>query len=157
MSKLSKILLSIIVCLLIGILGSLFTAPSIQGWYTGLIKPSFSPPNWLFGPAWTLLYILMGISVALVWHKGTKNKKVKEALKIFGIQLALNAVWSPVFFGARSLFLGLIIIIFMWIFIVKTIIAFKKVDKLASYLLYPYIAWVSFATVLNFSVWILNK
>jgi tryptophan-rich sensory protein len=157
MSKLTKIIIAVLACLTIGVLGSLFTAPSIQGWYAGLIKPSFSPPNWLFGPAWTLLYILMGISVAIVWHKGTKNKNVKEALKLFAVQFTLNAVWSPIFFGARSLFLGLIIIIFMWIFIVKTIIAFKKVDKLASYLLYPYIAWVSFATVLNFSVWILNK
>ncbi len=157
MSKLTKIIIAVLACLLIGVLGSLFTAPSIPGWYAGLIKPSFSPPNWLFGPAWTLLYILMGISVAIVWHKGTKDKKVKEALKLFGIQFVLNAIWSPVFFGARSLFLALIIIIFMWFFIVKTIIAFKKVDKLASYLLYPYIAWVSFATVLNFSVWFLNK
>jgi len=157
MSKLTKIIIAVLACLLIGVLGSLFTAPSIPGWYAGLIKPSFSPPNWLFGPAWTLLYILMGISVAIVWHKGTKDKKVKEALKLFGIQLALNAIWSPVFFGARSLFLALIIIIFMWFFILKTIIAFKKVDKLASYLLYPYIAWVSFATILNFSVWFLNK
>lgn len=157
MSKLTKIIIAVLACLLIGVLGSLFTAPSIPGWYAGLIKPSFSPPNWLFGPAWTLLYILMGISVAIVWHKGTKDKKVKEALKLFGIQFVLNAIWSPVFFGARSLFLALIIIIFMWFFIVKTIIAFKKVDKLASYLLYPYIAWVSFATILNFSVWFLNK
>ena len=96
MSKLTKIIIAVLACLLIGVLGSLFTAPSIPGWYAGLVKPVFSPPKWLFGPAWTLLYILIGISVAIVWHKGTNNKKVKEALKLFGIQFALNAIWSPV-------------------------------------------------------------
>lgn len=144
-------------CLSIGSLGTLFTIPAIPGWYAGLAKPFFSPPNWIFGPVWTILYILMGISAFFIWSKGTKNKKVREALKLFAIQLFLNAIWSPVFFGARNLLLALLIIIAMWIYIVKTIMAFSKLDKNASYLLYPYIAWVSFATILNFSVWLLNK
>jgi tryptophan-rich sensory protein len=95
--------------------------------------------------------------MALVWQKGLKTRKIREALYLFGVQLALNAIWSPVFFGAKNIFLALIIIILMWLFILKTIIAFGKINKVASYLLYPYLAWVSFATILNFSIWILNR
>lgn len=157
MSKLLKLTASILVCFLAGGLGSVFTVPAIPTWYAGLNKPFFSPPNWLFGPAWTTLYVLMGIALFLVWQKGTKNKKVQEGLKLFGIQLLLNASWSPVFFGAKNLFLAFVIIVFMWIFILKTILAFGKIDKRAGYLLYPYLLWVSFATILNFSVWLLNK
>ncbi|OGM77840.1 hypothetical protein A2197_00770 [Candidatus Woesebacteria bacterium RIFOXYA1_FULL_48_16] len=99
----------------------------------------------------------MGVSLALIWQKGIKKRTVRDAMFLFGIQLLLNALWSPVFFGVRNLFLALIIIVLMWIFILKTILAFAKIDKTASYLLYPYIAWVSFATILNFSVWFLNR
>ena len=99
----------------------------------------------------------MGISVALIWQKGFKTRKVREALYLFAVQLTLNAVWSPVFFGAKNILLALMIIILMWLFILKTIGAFGKIDKIASYLLYPYLAWVSFATILNFSIWILNR
>jgi len=157
MSKLLKLFASILVCFLAAGLGTIFTIPAIPTWYAGLNKPFFSPPNWLFGPAWTILYLLMGIALFLVWRKGTKDKKVREAIKLFGIQLVLNASWSPIFFGAKNLFLALMVIIFMWIFILKTILAFAKINKTASYLLYPYIAWVSFASVLNFSVWFLNR
>lgn len=157
MYKLLRYILSIGICFLAGGIGTLFTVSAIPTWYALLNKPSFSPPNWLFGPAWTILYTLMGISVAIIWLKGLKTKKVRDAVYLFGIQLGLNAVWSPVFFGAKNLFLALIIIIAMWIFILKTILAFGKINKKASYLLYPYIAWVSFASILNFSVWLLNK
>ena len=126
-------------------------------WYNPLNKPFFTPPSWLFGPAWTVLYILMGVSAYLVWKKGFKKKQIKEALKIFAIQFVLNLSWSPIFFGAKQIFLALIVIIIMWIIIFKTIKVFAKIDKTASYLLYPYILWVSFATILNFSVWLLNK
>ncbi|KKQ91761.1 MAG: Tryptophan-rich sensory protein [Candidatus Woesebacteria bacterium GW2011_GWB1_39_10] len=126
-------------------------------WYNTLNKPFFTPPSWLFGPAWTVLYILMGVSAYLVWKKGFKKKQIKEALKIFAIQFVLNLSWSPIFFGAKQIFLALIVIIIMWIIIFKTIKVFAKIDKTASYLLYPYILWVSFATILNFSVWLLNK
>ncbi|MCX6705274.1 MAG: tryptophan-rich sensory protein, partial [Candidatus Woesebacteria bacterium] len=155
--KLLKYLLSIGVCFLAGGIGTLFTVSAIPTWYAFLNKPAFSPPNWLFGPAWTTLYTLMGISLAMVWRKGLKTRKVRDAIYLFGVQLALNAIWSPVFFGAKNLFLALIVIVFMWVFILKTILAFGKINKTASYLLYPYIAWVSFATILNFSVWILNR
>lgn len=126
-------------------------------WYATLNKPFFTPPSWLFGPAWTVLYILMAISAILIWRKGLKKKNVREALKIFAIQLILNLSWSPVFFGAKNILLALFIILVMLVFIVKTIRAFGKIDKTAAYLLYPYILWVSFATVLNFSVWYLNR
>jgi tryptophan-rich sensory protein len=152
-----KYVISIGISLFVGGLGSIFTISSIPVWYATLNKPSFSPPNWLFGPVWTILYILMGISVALVWEKGLKTKKVRDAIYLFIIQLIFNAIWTPIFFGARNIFLGLIVIILMWIFILKIILAFGKINKTASYLLYPYITWVSFATILNFSVWILNR
>ncbi len=157
MNKFLRYVLSIIICLSAGAVGTIFTVSSIPTWYAFINKPAFSPPNWIFGPVWTALYILMGISLALVWQKGLKTKKVRDALYLFGIQLALNAIWSPVFFGARNLFLALVVILLMWIFILKTILALGRINKTASYLLYPYIIWVSFASILNFSVWILNK
>ncbi|KKS94796.1 MAG: Tryptophan-rich sensory protein [Microgenomates group bacterium GW2011_GWC1_43_13] len=157
MVKFLRYFLSIGICLVAGGLGTIFTISSIPTWYATLNKPFFSPPNYLFGPVWTILYILMGVSLALIWQKGIKKKTVRDAMFLFGIQLLLNALWSPVFFGAKNLFLALIIIVLMWIFILKTILAFAKIDKTASYLLYPYIAWVSFATILNFSVWFLNR
>jgi tryptophan-rich sensory protein len=152
-----KYALAIVICLTAGGLGTFFTVSAIPTWYATLVKPAFSPPNYLFGPVWSLLYVLMGISVAIIWEKGLKTKKVRDAVYLFGIQLFLNAIWSPIFFGAKNLFIALVVIVIMWIYIVKTIRAFAKIDKKASYLLYPYIAWVSFATVLNFSVWFLNR
>ena len=157
MNKAVKLIVSIAICLFAGGIGTIFTASSIPTWYATLNKPIFSPPNYLFGPVWTILYILMGISLYLIWIKGTKTKRVRDALFLFVVQLLLNAAWSPVFFGARNIFIALIIIILMWNFILRTILAFGKINKTASYLLYPYIAWVSFASVLNFSVWILNR
>ena len=157
MTKLLRFAASELICLLAGGLGTIFTISAIPTWYATLIKPPFSPPNWLFGPVWTVLYLLMGIALYMIWQKGTKRPKQREALMLFGVQLFLNAIWSPIFFGARNLFLALIVIALMWIFILKTILAFGKISKTASYLLYPYIAWVSFASILNFSVWILNR
>ena len=150
MKKFLTPIVFIIGCELVGFIGSAFTFSSIPNWYVYLNKPIFSPPNWLFGPVWTLLYALMGISAYLVWKK-------KGSLNLFLIQLGLNFIWTPIFFGARNLFLALVVIVVMWIYIVKTIKAFAKIDKTASYLLYPYLAWVSFATILNFSIWFLNK
>jgi tryptophan-rich sensory protein len=126
-------------------------------WYSTLIKPPFNPPSWVFGPAWTILYILMAISAYLVWKKGFKKKNVKDALKIFGIQLVLNLLWSPVFFGLKNILMALILIMILWYFILHTIREFYKIDKMAAYLLYPYFAWVSFATILNLSIWLLNR
>jgi benzodiazapine receptor len=126
-------------------------------WYQMLTKPPLSPPSWVFGPVWTVLYVMMAVSFYRVWRKGLKKHQVKRALKLFLIQLVLNLSWSPVFFGAKNMFLALVIIIFMLFFIKKTINAFMGIDKTAAYLLYPYIVWVSFATYLNFAFWWVNR
>ncbi len=151
-----KLAASIGVCLLAGAIGGLFTSSSIPTWYAALNKPAFNPPNWIFGPVWTLLYVLMGVSLFLVWQKGLKNKKAKTAVTIFGIQLALNVLWSILFFGLKSPILGLIEIIILWAFILLSIIKFSKISKTAAWLLLPYILWVSFAAVLNLAIFLLN-
>jgi len=157
MKKKLQIVIAILGCEAVGILGSFTTFSAIPTWYIFLNKPFFSPPNWIFGPVWTILYALMGISVFLIWQKGIKNKINREAVTLFVIQLILNGIWTPIFFGLKNLFLALIVIVAMLYFIYQTISAFSKIDKKAAYLLYPYMAWVSFATLLNFSVWILNR
>ena len=158
-SKIGEILIlfsSIIICQLAGIIGSIFTAPSIPLWYTSLNKPSFSPPNWLFAPVWTTLYLLMGISLFLVWRKGLKEKDIKIAFAVFIFQLILNSLWSFLFFGLESPFAAFIEIIFLWIAILISIILFSRISKAAAILLIPYILWVGFASVLNFAFWRLN-
>lgn len=125
-------------------------------WYNSLNKPLFTPPSWLFGPVWTTLYILIAISGIIIFKNGFKNKKIKPALKFFSLQLILNLIWSPIFFGLHQISLAFIIILFMWYFIYQTIKSFEKINKLASYLLYPYLIWVTIAGVLNLSVLLLN-
>ncbi len=147
--NLSKFILSIGLCLGAGIIGSFFTVSSIPEWYSTLNKPGFSPPNWIFAPAWTSLYILMGISLYLVWVK-------HKVPFVFWIQLILNAVWSIIFFGMRNPTLALVNIAALWIAIILTIKAFYKINKISAYLLYPYLAWVSFATILNLEIVLLN-
>ena len=156
MSNLLKLIISISVCLLAGAVGSYFTADSIPGWYETLNKPEFNPPNWVFGPVWTFLYILMGISLFLVWKEGPGNKKVKPAMLMFWVQLALNVLWSVVFFGMKNISGGLLVIILLWISILITILRFRKISAVAGTLLVPYILWVTFASVLNFFFYRLN-
>jgi len=153
-SNVEKLIISVLICLLAGFIGSIFTTPAITTWYAALQRPSFAPPNWVFFPVWTSLFIMMGISLFLVWQK--KEKKV-IALYIFAAQLVLNVLWSVVFFGLRSPLLGLIEIIILWIAILATILSFMKISRTAGYLLIPYILWVSFAAILNFSIWRLNS
>lgn len=150
-----KLLASIGICLLAGVVGSIFTVSAIPGWYAGLAKPSFAPPNWVFAPVWTTLYVLMGTSLFLVWRKGF-NKKTKSAISIFGIQLALNVLWSLAFFGLKSPIAGFVVIIALWAAIAATIIKFIKIEKPAGLLLTPYIVWVSIAALLNLSIVLLN-
>ena len=152
-----KLVISIAICLLAGVLGSVFTTPAIPTWYATLIKPSFSPPNWVFFPVWTTLFMMMGISLFLVWQRGLKDQQVKTALSLFGVQLVLNILWSAAFFGMRSPLAGLIDISILWIFILLTIMNFMKLSRTAGILLIPYILWVSFAAVLNFFIWRLNS
>jgi len=154
-NKISKLLASMIICELAGAMGSVFTISQINGWYAGLVKPSFNPPNWIFAPIWTALFILMGIALYLVWT-GKKEISKKKAVQIFAVQLVLNVLWSLVFFGLHSPVMGFLIIVPLWIAIFLTIKEFYKISKVASYLLVPYILWVSFASVLNAFIWFLN-
>ncbi len=149
-----KLPISILVALLVGALGSLFTTSSIQNWYATLAKPSFNPPAWLFAPVWTILYVLMGISFWMIWTSRSKEKN--RAMGLFVVQLVLNGIWSPVFFGAHSIGGALALIVLLWAAIVLTILIFKKISKPAAWLLVPYILWVSFAMLLNFAIWRLN-
>ncbi|MFZ1721479.1 MAG: TspO/MBR family protein [Microgenomates group bacterium] len=151
-----KFFASIIICQLTGLLGTPFTRDTIPNWYQYLNKPFFAPPNWVFGPVWTILYFLMGVSLYLVWQQGISKKENQTALKYFAAQLGLNFLWSPIFFGLRSPGLGLIVILAMWVMIVMTIKKFYPLSKWAAYLLVPYLLWVSFATLLNAGILILN-
>lgn len=139
-----------------GAIGSLFTFSAIPSWYFYLAKPSFSPPNWLFGPVWTLLYTLMGISAYLVWRRKQFNSKSLPFWHVYWTQLVLNSLWSILFFGFKFTGLAFIEILAMWYFIVRSIQEGKKIDPWSAYLLYPYLAWVSFASLLNLSIWFLN-
>lgn len=156
MKKLSKFLISTIGCELVGIAATPFTISAIPGWYQTLNKPVFSPPNWIFGPVWTILYFLMGVAAYLVWIKGLEKKAVKTALTFFIAQLFFNFLWSILFFGLHSPMLALIDIFILWTLILITIIKFYKISKTASYLLIPYLLWVTFATILNLSIVLLN-
>lgn len=146
-----------------GIAGSVFTAPAIGSWYATLTRPMFSPPNWIFAPVWTTLYFLMGIAAFLVWkqHSHTlESVRVLWARRIglvlFFVQLALNVLWSVLFFGLHSPLAGLVCIALLWLAILAMIVFFARVSKPAAWLLAPYIAWVSFAAYLNYAIWILN-
>lgn len=156
MKNLPKLIISVVGCELVGFLGTPFTISAIPTWYATLNKPFFSPPNWIFGPVWTLLYFLMGVAFYLIWKQGFKKQKVKTAGLFFLAQLALNFIWSPVFFGLRAPLLGLIVIVAMWALIVMTMKKFYPLSKPAFYLLLPYLLWVSFATLLNAAIVVLN-
>jgi translocator protein len=150
-----RLALSVLPVIIVAGVGSLLTAPSIPTWYAGLVKPSFSPPNWVFGPAWTLLYALMAYACFRVLNL-SKSPERTTALIFFAVQLVLNGLWSPVFFGLHSPFAALMIIGAMWVAIAFTLFSFWKLDKIAGACLVPYLAWVSFASVLNFEIWRLN-
>ncbi|NWG03906.1 MAG: tryptophan-rich sensory protein [Syntrophaceae bacterium] len=151
-----KLVASVLLCQLAGFLGSLFTTPAIPTWYQTLNKPFFTPPNWIFSPVWISLFVLMGISLFFVWRR-SDHPQFKPALIFFFIQLILNTLWSIAFFGLKSPLLGLVDIILLWIAILLTVVHFLKISKLAGVLLIPYLLWVSFASLLNFSLWILNR
>jgi len=165
-----KLSLSIIMCEFAGVIGSVVTIPGVKEWFVNLQKPVFNPPNWLFAPVWSLLFLLMGISFYLVWDKNwqVKNKinwfknlfnkfsDKTKAIAIFFIQLILNIFWSFLFFGFHNPTLSFFELLLLWIAIFLTIVYFYRVSKWAGYLLLPYIVWVSFAGVLNLFLWILN-
>lgn len=154
--NLPLLIFSIAISELAGIIGSIGTITSISSWYVYLNKPIFNPPNYIFGPVWTVLYAMMGISLYFVWVKGYKKVQVKRAINIFFIHLVVNTLWSIVFFGLHQLGLALIIILILFGMILYLIKIFRPIDRRASYLLVPYLLWVSFATILNLAIWRLN-
>jgi benzodiazapine receptor len=157
MQSLGALLIFLVICLSTGFLGGLLTRPAIlSGWYDSLTKPFFTPPAWVFGPVWTLLYLLIAVAAWLVWA-GRVRHPVRIPLMIFFAQLVLNILWSALFFGAQRPGWAMVEIIFLWIFILGTVILFWRVHRLAAMLLVPYTMWVSFAVVLNGALWWLNR
>ncbi len=158
MQKTLRIATVIITCLAVGYFSSIVTRDNIPTWYALLNKPVFNPPNWVFAPVWTLLYILMGYAAGRIWNKiDTDEATVKRGFVFFLLQLALNALWSFLFFGLHNPMLAFFEVLLLWAMIFETYSQFKKVDKVAAYLLLPYLAWVSYATILTGSIWYLNR
>jgi tryptophan-rich sensory protein len=158
MNKISRIAIVVIICLAVGYLSGMVTRTSITTWYPTLVKPSFNPPNWIFAPVWTSLYVMMGVAAGFIWNQITTQKAaVTKALQFFTIQLVLNALWSYLFFGLHNLMLATIEVVLLWLMIFETYSQFAKINKTASYLMLPYLAWVSFASVLTASIWWLNR
>lgn len=149
MNRITKFIIALALPLAAGLIGSLFTTSAIPTWYATLTKPSFSPPNWLFAPVWTALYILMGIALYRIWSRS-------GSITLFMAHLTVNALWSILFFGLHSPLLGLMDILILLTMIIVLVVQFYRVDRTAAYLLLPYAAWVSFATLLNFTIWQLN-
>ncbi len=150
----TKTLISSLGCLLLGSLSGIATGGAVNGWYAQIVKPSWNPPNWLFGPVWTVLYLLMGAAFALVWNGQGKNKRM--AMILFVVQFVLNLLWSFLFFALARMDLALIEIIVLWVLILLSIFSFYKLNRTAAYLLVPYLLWVSFASVLNATLVFLN-
>lgn len=148
--------LFVVGCELVGIVGALLTVTGEGSWYQALAKPAFQPPNWLFGPMWTLLYALMGLAAFRVWREGTDRRDVRVALGLFVAQLVLNGIWTPIFFGAQSIVGGAVVIVALLVVLAFTIRAFFRVSRTAGWLLVPYLLWVGYATALNLSIWWLN-
>ncbi len=155
--KIIQLVASIALCQLAGLLGSFSTIPAIPTWFTALVKPSFLPPSWIFSLVWICLYTLLGISFFIVWSKGWNRPEVKKATTFFFIQLFLNVLWSMFFFGLRSPLAGLIEIFFLWAAILLTMYPFFKLSRWAGFLLTPCVIWITFAMILNSSLWRLNS
>lgn len=158
MNKYTKIAILVVTCLALGYLSGMVTQSSIKTWYPTILKPSFNPPNWLFAPVWSTLFVFMGIAGGLVWSKiDVKKEEVQKALVFFAIQLVLNSLWSILFFGLKNPMLALIEIVLLWLVIYETFVKFNKIDKIAGYLFIPYLIWVGFAAILNLNIWWLNR
>jgi len=158
LNRYSKIIITVLTCLAVGYISSFATQSSINSWYVTLEKPFFNPPNWIFAPVWTVLYILMGISFGLIWSTPSIEKSIlKKAMIYFSIQLGLNFIWSVLFFGLQNSLLAFIEITLLILYIYETIRIFKTINTSAAILLYPYLIWVSFASILNGSIWWLNQ
>lgn len=143
------------ICLGVGGLGGAVTATSVTEWYPTLNKPSFNPPNWVFGPVWTALYVMMAVAAWRVWRAAERDT-ARGPLAVFALQLAVNLGWSVAFFGLRNLGLAVVVIIVLDLLVLATALMFRRVDRFAEWLLIPYLAWIAFATVLNVTIWRLN-
>ncbi len=150
------LILFIFACLMVGGLSGFFNPGDMNIWYANLIKPEWTPPNWIFGPVWTVLYILMGLAAFLVYREGFKRREVKIALGLFSLQLGLNFFWSILFFTFNNLRASFVEIIFLWVAIVATIISFYRISRPAAWIMVPYLLWVTFASILNYRLLILN-
>lgn len=156
-SSIIKLIVSILIPQIAGVIGSLFTMESVRTWYQTLNKPSFNPPDWIFGPVWTALYILMGIALFLIWKNGPGRREARLAVVFFSIQMLLNVAWSFLFFYLRMPLYGFMEIIVLWASILLTTVAFFRINRTAGILFIPYLLWVSFASVLNFFLWRMNQ
>ena len=157
MNNTLKLIIAIAIPLIVGGTSGFFTATGVESWYQTIARPTWNPPGWIFGPVWTTLYVMMGISLFLVWKEDTSVELKKIAIALFTVQLVLNFFWSFIFFNQHQIGWALVEIAAMWVFILLTIFAFAQVNKAAAWLLVPYISWVSFATILNYTIWQLNK
>lgn len=154
-AALLRLSICLAICFAAAGIGSWLTVPNIPGWYASLVKPPFNPPNWLFGPVWSALYLLMAISLWRIWQRG-HGAAQRATFTAFGVQIVLNVLWSGAFFGLHQPLLALVVIIALLAAIVATIVTSARIDRLASWLYAPYLVWVSFAAVLNASIWLLN-
>lgn len=150
--KSTNLLISILIAELAGVVGSVYTASSIPAWYGGLQKPWWTPPDWIFGPVWITLYALMGVSAYLVWEVRHRKKEAEGALLLYGVHLFFNSLWSLIFFGLQNIGLALMEIFLLWILIIFVMISFFKVMRIAGWVFVPYLIWVSFAMLLNYSL-----
>ena len=156
MNNLTKLVIAIAIPLAIGGTAGFFTATGVDSWYQTINKPSWNPPGWIFGPVWTTLYIMMGVALFFVWKSDANEQLKRTAITLFAIQLVLNFFWSFIFFKQHQPGWALVEIIVMWVFILLTIFSFAPISKTAAWLLVPYISWVSFASILNYTIWKLN-
>jgi tryptophan-rich sensory protein len=154
--EIPKLIASILIVFFGAALGSVATSTELTTWYAYLAKPAWNPPSWLFGPVWTTLYVLMGIALFLVWREGLDRRDVRYAILIFAVQLGLNIAWSVVFFGLNSIWGGLVVIFILWLAIWANIVAFYIISKPAGLILIPYLIWVSIASYLNYTIYLLN-
>jgi translocator protein len=150
------LILCIAIPLVIGLIGATFTVPEVTGWYAGLQKPAFNPPAWIFAPVWTCLYILMGVSLWLVVREGISGSAVRQAVCLFSVQLALNFLWSFLFFGLHMITAAFVEVCFLFVFIAATAFAFRRINPTAAWLFAPYLCWTGFATILTGAIWLLN-
>ena len=157
MNNTLKLIISILIPVAVGAVSGFFTSSEIPGWYQTINKPTWNPPSWLFGPVWTTLYVMMGVALSLIWKSDASQSVKKTAIILFAVQLVFNFFWSFIFFNQHQIGWAVVEIITMWIFILLTIFAFAPINKIAAWLLVPYISWVSFATILNYTIWQLNK